>query len=239
MSNNGFNPFLLFDKCGAFCEGHIVYKAGLHGNAYFDKKMLEKLDRNELIGLIHKAVDQAIENGLDFCNEKRVVIFTPATGAIAMGRIVLAYLSIKFPDVEFIQVVTYQDTVGGRKIHFLTQEEGEKLKDVAVLIFDDVMNNGTTCRECKAFIKELGSRLLGMIVLLDRNDQSRASLGIPQYYPYVSYKMPQQDPRKGECQFCNDGIPITESPGKGKEWIAMFGQPPYPPGTDFSAFFRD
>lgn len=83
-----------------------------------------------------------------------------------------------------------------------------------------------------------GTRIIAATCFADRGGQTAESLETEQYHPYFSKRIEQHDIRQKPCPQCQAGIPITTDLGKGKRWVAMFGQPPYPEGMDFSVFWR-
>lgn len=230
-------------ESGAVIEGHFVYKAGYaHGNLYINKEEFPEIGARKLVRLIRQVGANALALGLDFGNVTRVGIIGPAYGAIPFSLPLAAYFEEQRPDILFFPARTQlvKDKETGRDIHVIPDKLLKRYKGGAFIIHEDVVNNGTTIREtAKLFRDRADARIIAATCFADRNAQSTKTLGVEQYYPYYAKKMEQHDIREEPCPLCAANVPITLEPGKGKEWVEMFSQPPYPADMDFSAFWAD
>ena len=228
-------------ESGAVVSGHFVFKAGYtHGNLYINKEQFPKMGAKKLVNLINRVGANAVNSGLYLSKAKRVGIIGPAYSAIPFSLTLAAYFESITYDILFFPARTQlvKDN-NGRDYHIIPEKLLKDYQNAVFIIHEDIVNNGTTIKEVARLFREaVNATIIAATCFVDRSGQTAESLGIEQYYPYFAKKMEQYDIRQKPCPQCQAGIPITTDIGKGKEWVAMFGQPPYPEGMDFSAFWR-
>lgn len=229
------------EESGAIVQGHFVYKAGYaHGNLYVNKERFPFMGAKKLSELIRQVGYNALISGLDFGNQKEIGIIGPAYGAIPFSLTLAAFFEDRWSKRFFparTQLAIDGDT--GREYHIIPNKLLGDYQGGAFVILEDVVNNGTTIRETAKLFREVaGAKIIAALCFADRGGQTAESLGVDQYYPYFAKKMEQHDVRQAPCPLCQEGIPITTDIGKGGEWVAMFGHPPYPQHKDFSAFWK-
>lgn len=227
-------------ESGAVTTGHIVYKAGTHGTAYIDKRRFRNMGAVKLTKLIYKVGENAIRQGLTFePYVTEVGIIGPAYGAIAFALPMAACLENSFPNIRFFPANTELsiDHTGNR-IHVISEKDMPDYKGKKFIAFEDIINNGTTVREVKiVFERDADGEIIAVLCFVDRGGQTNESLGnISQYFPFQRVSMEQSEAK--ECSQCIQGIHIRTDIGKGERWVKLFGQPPYPPDKDFSAFWK-
>jgi orotate phosphoribosyltransferase len=228
------------EESGAVIEGHFVYKARWsHGNLYVNKEKFPNMGAKKLVNLIREVGANALASGLDFGKAKKVGIIGPAYGAIPFSLTLAAYFEEQRPDVLFFPARTQLATDDeGREFHIIPDKLLGDYQNGIFIIHEDVVNNGTTIIEARELFKEVAdAKIIAATCFADRGGQTAESLGVEQYYPFFAKKMEQCDIRRIPCPQCQAGIPITTDIGKGKEWVTMFGHPPYPKDKDFSAFW--
>lgn len=221
-------------------NGHFVYKAGTHGSHYLDKETLIDLGAEKLADFIRLAGLLAWKRGFHFDRSyKEIGIITPAMGAIAYGlTLAEQFEGLNLGRVRFFPARTeLRQDDSGKRIHYIPDKLIALYYQKLFIIFEDIVNNGTTVREVSQLIVDpeiLNSEVLGVICLIDRGGQSAKSLGVDQYAPLIRVKMRQF--QANVCPQCYQGVPINTDLGKGERWVKLFGQPPYPQGKDFSIF---
>jgi len=237
MKSNGH----FIEESNAVAEGHFVYKAGYnHGNLYINKEKFPNMGARKLVELIREVGINALDSGLDFGSAKKIGIIGPAYGAIPFSLTLAAYLEEQRPDILFFPARTQlvKDNAG-KEYHVIPEKLLEDYQDGSLIIHEDIVNEGTTIREVTRLFKHaVNARIIAATCFVDRGGQTTESLGVEQYYPYFAKKLEQHDVQQKPCPQCQAGIPITTDLGKGKRWVKMFGQPPYPEGMDFSAFWK-
>jgi len=232
-------------KVQAVMTGHFVYKKGSHGAGYINKEALVGLSAHELHELYKEVGAGAVRNGLninDALPDRAVAVLGPAYGAIPVALSVAVGLEEWVHNVRFFPARTeVERNEHGKRIHALPDKLLALYSGCDLIIVEDIVNNGTTIREVAGLIKSFNSdmNVIGAVSLVDRGGQTAESLGAPQYHPLLRVNMEQHDPREHQCPLCAQGVPINTILGKGGGWVEMFGQPPYPEGTDFSRYWEE
>jgi len=231
----------ILQKSGAVVSGHLVYKAGTHGLHYIDKERFVNLSAQELSVFIREVGINAILKGLQIpADAERIGIIGPAMGAIAYSLTLAECLEKSFPAIKFFPARSNLEIgPAGKLIHVIPDKLLPLYLDAYFMIFEDIVNNGTTVREVKLLFESVAkAKIIAALCTVDRGGQTAESLGIEQYFPLKQIQMDQWDPRKNPCPLCEQGIPISTDLGKGSLWVKLFGHPPYPSGIDFSAFWK-
>jgi len=229
------------EESGAVLIGHFVFKSRKHhGNLYIDKEKFPEIGARKLVRLIQAVGKDALESGLYFGSVKEIGIIGPAYGATPFVLPLAAYFEEQRPDIHFFPARTEQAfDEEGRSYHVLPDKLRSRYQNGVFIILEDIVNDGTTIRETEELFRtRANARIIAALCFADRGPQTAESLNVEQYYPYFARKMERHDIREGSCPQCQAGEPITLQPGKGKEWVAMFGQPPYPEDKDFSSFWE-
>ncbi|MFA5871933.1 MAG: phosphoribosyltransferase family protein [Parcubacteria group bacterium] len=206
----------LLKKSGAIVEGHLVFKAGTHGNLYIDKEQYANLTATELTDFISRVAVNAVFKGLSFpVGVKRVGVIGPAMGAIAFTLTLAARLEELLPQYEFFPARSeLAIDASGNKTHVIPDKLMRLYENGTFVILEDIVNNGTTIREVKAlFETRANAHIAAALCTVDRGGQTRKSLVIDQYYPLARIDMNQWDASK--CPLCAQGVPIDTSLGKG------------------------
>lgn len=226
----------ILGSCNSVVKGsHLVYKKGTHGREYIDKEQFSKLGARRLSEVLRIAVDCAINSGLEVIGKDMIGVVGPAYGAIPYTLTVAEALEGHFRSPLFFPART--EVVTEKKIHIIPEKLLAMYAGKKFIGVEDIVNNGTTLRELRDLLRTIGSEMFAAISIADRGGQTEKTLGIKQYFPGLRINMAQIDPREEICPQCAAGIPINTVLGKGSRWVKMFGQPPYPPGMDFSAFW--
>lgn len=224
---------------GAVIQGHFVFKAGYkHGDKYVDKETFSFVGARKLIELIRAVADNAVRTGLNFGEAKEVGVIGPAYGAIPFTLTLAGFLEERFPEILFFPARTQLVKSGEREVHYIPDKLLRRYRGKTFIKFEDIVNNGKTCRESKdLFETEAEAKVKAILCFVNRADQTAKSLGVEQFYPYLDLKLGQHNIKYSPCPQCEEGVPINVELGKGEDWVKKFGQPPYPPNTDFSSFW--
>ena len=234
------NAMSFLELVKAVAKGHFVFKAGfMHGNLYINKEVFSFIGAKKLIKLIKQIVDNAVEKGLQFGDAKEIGVIGPAYGAIPFALTVAGFLEEHFPKIKFFPARTeLKEKKNGRKIHYLPTKLVRRYQGKVFIGIEDIVNNGTTCREIKdVFARQASAKVVAFMCFVNRAGQTAETLGIDGFYPLMNPALKQYDVRDIPCPLCAAGVPINTELGKGREWVKMFGQPPYPEGMDFSSFW--
>jgi orotate phosphoribosyltransferase len=215
---------------------HFVYKAGTHGSAYINKERFPFLGARNLENILIEVAQNAVRNGLDLGGETSIGIIGPAMGATPYPLTLAIAFEKLFPELTFFPARTELETDrDGKRTHIIPEKLAADYKDSCFIIFEDIVNNGTTIREVNELFSKIG-RVKAALCIVDRGGQNCQTLGVSQYYPWLRVDMTQYDAR--DCPLCKRGTPVNTVLGKGKVWTNLFGQPPYPADKDFSAFWE-
>jgi orotate phosphoribosyltransferase len=214
---------------------HFVYKAGTHGSAYINKEKFPFLGARNLENILVATAENAVRNGLNLQGETSVGIIGPAMGATPYPLTLAVAFEKLFPGIIFFPARTELEIdKDGKKIHIIPEKLLSDYKGRCFMIFEDIVNNGTTIREVTNLFAGI-ARVKAAICIADRGGQTAKSLGIAEYYPWLRVDMTQYDAKK--CPICARETPINVVLGKGNVWVKLFGQPPYPKDRDFSSFW--
>jgi orotate phosphoribosyltransferase len=214
---------------------HFVYKAGTHGAAYINKERFPFLGARNLENILIEVAQNAVRNGLDLSGETSVGIIGPAMGATPYPLTLAIAFEKLLPGLLFFPARTELETDrDGKRTHIIPEKLAADYKDSCFIIFEDIVNNGTTIREVNQLFSKIG-RVKAAICIVDRGGQNSQSLGVSQYYPWLRVDMTQYDAK--DCPLCKSGTRVNTVLGKGKVWINLFGQPPYAADKDFSPFW--
>jgi orotate phosphoribosyltransferase len=230
----------ILEETKAVATGHFVYKARyMHGIGYIDKDAFSLIGAQNLTEVLEQEAEKALKMGLDLSSYKKVTLVLPAYGAIKLGLPIAAYLEKRTGTRVVVIETEVERDEKGKRIHVIPDNMKKRVMGIPFIGKEDIVNSGTTLREIKALgEKELEAPMIAALATIDRGRQTTKTLKIPTYYPFIRINMDQHDLRKGPCPQCVEGMPINTNLGKGSEWVAMFGQPPYDPSTDFSIFWR-
>lgn len=190
---------------------------------------------------IKEVAEKAVIGGLKVPDHK-IGVIAPAYGAIPFSLVLAAALEDNFRGKIFFPARTElkPNKNGTRQVHYLPDKLKKKYDGCSFLLFEDIVNNSTTIREvANLFRTEVDAIIIGALAFVNRGGQTAKSLGVHQFFPLENVEMSQCDPRHEPCPLCQKGVPINTDLGKGKEWVAMFGQPPYSKNMNFSKFFID
>jgi orotate phosphoribosyltransferase len=215
---------------------HFIYKAGTHGSAYINKERFPYLGARNLEKILSEVAGSAVRSGLDLSGEESVGIIGPAMGATPYPLTIAIAFERLFPDTIFFPARTELEIdAGGKRTHMIPEKLAADYRGRSFIIFEDIVNNGTTIREVNELFSKIGN-VKAALCIVDRGGQDAGSLGVPAYYPWLRVDMKQYDAK--DCPICRQGRPVNTVLGKGKVWVRLFGQPPYTEDKDFSAFWE-
>jgi len=179
----------IFRDAGAILEGHFLLTSGLHSPVYWEKfRVLQYPHYTEkLCRLIAE----------HFKKDNVQVVAGPTTGGIILAFEVAKQLGVKgiFAEKE-------GETRGFRR--GFTVNPGDH-----VLIVDDILTTGSSITEVMKAVKKLGGIIVGVGVLVDRNEQKR-EFGVPLFSCLQSATIAYLP---AECPLCAAGIPLVRLGG--------------------------
>ncbi len=191
MNDNSHDRLVLslFKECDALLQGHFKLTSGKHSEWYFEKiRLIDKpaaLDK--IVDLLVEKIEAEVKD-FDY-------VVSPAYGAIAIGFLAALKLGKKF---AFTQ----------RADEKMTLRSGfSGLDGSKAVIVEDILTTGGSIQEVVACLKERGTAVAGIYVLVDRTGgavpiEGRAVGSL------LALKVEAFEP--DACPFCAEGIPITK-----------------------------
>ncbi|MFH1395500.1 MAG: orotate phosphoribosyltransferase [Candidatus Omnitrophota bacterium] len=184
----------IFNKSGAYKQGHFKLSSGLHSGAYLQCALVlqDPAVAARLCGALAKKVTE----------QKPDIIVGPA-----MGGIILAYELARVLNAR--AVFTERDKTGK-----MCLRRGFKIfPDSKVLVAEDVLTTGKSVKEVLSLLKENGVTPLSIVSLVDRAGGGIDFGGI-KHKSLLKLDIPVFEEQ--DCPFCQEGLPI-EKPGSRKD----------------------
>ena len=179
----------IFRDAGAILEGHFLLTSGLHSPVYWEKfRVLQYPHYTEkLCRLIAE----------HFTKDNVQVVAGPTTGGIILAFEVAKQLGVKG---------IFAEKEGETRVfrRGFTVNPGDH-----VLIVDDILTTGSSITEVMKAVKKLGGIIVGVGVLVDRNEQKR-EFGVPLFSCLQSATIAYLP---AECPLCAAGIPLVRLGG--------------------------
>ena len=183
----------LFERTGAYLQGHFRLSSGLHSSGYLQSALvLQYPEHAELLG---RKLAEALS---DWTKQGRIgCVISPALGGLIVGHEVARALGVRF-------LFTERDA--DRKMSLrrgFSIAQGEK-----VIVIEDVITTGGSTREVIDVVRALGGMAVAAGSIIDRSGGS-ADLGIPRV-ALETLAVPVWEPE--QCPLCLKGEPVT-NPG--------------------------
>jgi orotate phosphoribosyltransferase len=206
--------------------GHFVYKAGDHGTQFVNKDavVLEPKLISDIAGHLASAIDTLIgSDNVDF------LIGLPLGALILAGQIgILLEKPVVYPDPKY----TAEFDGGGQLI---TKKYGwefkrgfdDFLRGRTGVIIEDVITTGSSVQDALATLEKqrIGCAISAVVAIYNRGAATADTFGVTQLITAVNN--PLEKFPASECPLCARGVPINTDHGRGHEFVAIHGQPPY------------
>ena len=180
----------IFQKSGAYKQGHFKLSSGLHSGAYLQCALVlqDPIVANRLCGVLAEK----------FRADEPDIVIGPA-----MGGVILAYELARHLGAR--AMFTERDAAGEMKLR-----RGFRVFQAnKVLIAEDVLTTGRSVKEVIALMEEEGVIPVGVASLIDRS-AGRLDFGGIKYESLIKLDIPSF--REEECPLCQEGMPI-DKPG--------------------------
>jgi orotate phosphoribosyltransferase len=181
----------LFERTGAYLQGHFRLSSGLHSSGYLQSALVLQYPRHaELLGRkLAEALSDWTKQGPIGC------VISPALGGLIVGHEVARALGVRF-------LFTERDA--DRKMSLrrgFSIAPGEK-----VIVIEDVITTGGSTREVIDVVRALGGTAVAAGSIIDRSGGA-ADLGIPRV-ALETLSVPVWAPE--QCPLCLKGEPVTK-----------------------------
>jgi len=177
----------IFEKAGAVLKGHFMLASGLHSPIYWEKFQVLQFPQytEKLCGML---ADR-------FRGEQIQVVAGPTTGGIILAHETARQLGVRSIFAEKVDG-------GGRAFRRgFRIDPGE-----VVLIVDDILTTGQSVREVLAAVKQLGGRVIGIGVLVNRSERE-IDFGVPLFSCLRSETITYTPET---CPLCARNIPLVK-----------------------------
>jgi orotate phosphoribosyltransferase len=181
----------LFERTGAFLQGHFRLSSGLHSSGYLQSALVLQYPMHaELLG-------RKLADALSDWTKKSPIgsVISPALGGLIVGHEVARALGVRF-------VFTERDA--DRKMSLrrgFSIAPGEK-----VIVIEDVITTGGSTREVIDVVTATGGIAVAAGSIIDRSGGA-AELGIP-LVALETLSVPVWEPER--CPLCLQGEPVTK-----------------------------
>lgn len=183
----------VFRQAGAVLDGHFLLASGRHSPVYWEKFRVLQFPQHT-VPLCAMIADHFRDYGVQ-------VVAGPTTGGVIIAFEVARQLGTR-------AVYAERAGSGGREFRRgLELRAGER-----VLVVDDVLTAGGSVREVMAAVRELGGKVAGIGVLVDRSE-GELHLGAPLFGCHRAAEVTYSP---DECPLCASGLPLTK-PGSGSQ----------------------
>lgn len=179
----------IFTDSGALLEGHFMLTSGRHSNQYMQcAKVLQYPDYTEK--LARQIAEKYREDNIE-------LVIGPA-----MGGIIVAYEVARQLNVPAI----FTERIDGQMVlrRGFSINSGQQ-----VLIVEDVVTTGGSVKEVMSVVEELGGKVVGVGVLVDRSN-GKVDFGVKQH---AALTMDIQSWEADNCPLCAQGLLPVVKPG--------------------------
>jgi orotate phosphoribosyltransferase len=186
----------LFERTGAYLQGHFRLSSGLHSSGYLQSALvLQHPKHAELLG-------KKLAEALSVWTTQTPIgsVISPALGGLIIGHEVARALVNAAPGVRFL----FTERDADRKMSLrrgFSIAPGEK-----VIVIEDVITTGGSTREVIEVVRALGGIAVAGGSIIDRSGGA-ADLGIPLVALEI-LSVPVWEPER--CPLCLKGEPVTK-----------------------------
>ena len=179
----------IFKKTDVLMDGHFLLTSGKHSNQYMQCAKIQQYPNytQELMGIL---AENYKDKNIDY-------VVAPAVGGIIIGYELARQLGVKNMFAE-------------REEGKMTFRRGFELpKESRVVVAEDVITTGGSVQEVIDIVKEQGSEVVGVAVLVDRSNGS-ADFGV-KLDTTLTVKVEAWE--EDECPLCKEGKIELVKPG--------------------------
>ena len=196
-------------------NGHFGYNGGHHGSTYINHlaifqhpKAADKLSR--------LLAERLRGNSID-------CIIGPRNGGASLAERMAEHLSY-WRGSNIMPLGAEKTCVCCNESGFyLTEDTIENLRDKRVLIVDDVGNSGRSVKCMIELVKASSGIVIGVGYLCNRGNLKKDDFGdIEKFESLLDFSLESLDPAKGECQPCNNNVPLNTRFGHGGDSKQFF-----------------
>jgi orotate phosphoribosyltransferase len=201
----------VFEECGAILKGHFVLASGRHSGTYLEKALIYTNPAIVSDLCYNLAVDISRIYSFISASGRIEAVVGPAQGGIALSQWLAHHLSFFYSD-EVLALFTEKDKEGKQ---VLKRGYQKLVFRKNVLVVDDILTTGGSCRQVIEQVQQAGGRVTGIAVLCNRG-RINFLKGVP---IISSWRAEIEDWEEKDCPLCRAGVPINTERGHGIEYL--------------------
>ncbi|MEY4723016.1 MAG: Orotidine 5-phosphate decarboxylase [Candidatus Parcubacteria bacterium] len=196
----------LFERVGAFRNGHFVYASKRHGRDYVNK--------DAAFTKVKEMRRLTLALALRFKGANAEVVIGPAIGGALIAQQVAGHLC-DWTGREVDSVFAEKDGSGG---FVIKRGYGALIKGRRVLVTEDVLTTGASARKTVDAVKAAGGEVVGVGAFVNRDGVTAESLGVPRLETLLFHSLAAYAAE--DCPLCREGVPVNADLGHGAAYIA-------------------
>lgn len=208
----------VLSECDAVITGdHFVYKAGNHGSVYVNKDAIyvnPTATQKIAITMAVRIAAIAKVNGYEID-----MVAGAAVGGAILGNTIAFYLGQQLgKEIKSV----FADKEGDS---FIFKRGYEKLvPGSSIVVVEDIVNTGATCRELNQVIQKLGGKVLLAYCICNRGGVVGSDIFPNSDISLVALKnIKLEQYPEDNCPLCRQEIPINTKLGHGKAFLQKKG----------------
>ncbi|MEK9175306.1 MAG: phosphoribosyltransferase family protein [Patescibacteria group bacterium] len=206
---------ILQDIGAILMNGHFGYNGGNHGSTYI----------NHLAIFQHPKAAEKCSRFLAerFRSDSINCILGPRNGGASLAERISEHLSY-WCGGNVMPLAAEKTCVCCNGYGFyLTEDTIENIRGKRVLVVDDVGNSGRSVKCTIELVMASGGIVVGVGYLCNRGNLKRENFGdIERYESLLDWTLQSWNPAKGECQPCNNNVPLSTRFGHGGDSKQLF-----------------
>ncbi|MCC6643322.1 orotate phosphoribosyltransferase [Candidatus Peregrinibacteria bacterium] len=197
-------------ECNALAQGHFVYTSGRHGDWYINKDAVyphpDKLD--PLTAMLAAAIESLRLNVQ--------TIVSPAVGAITLGALVAHQLYQRGRQINAVYAEKDGDEFTLKRGYASFVRNGAR----CVVVEDNLTTGGSVKKVIKT-VRDNGGEVVAVAALCNRGGVTTEGLEVPHLISLLDIYL--RDWTEQDCPLCREGVPVSVSLGKGRDFLARQG----------------
>jgi orotate phosphoribosyltransferase len=204
----------MFRDAGAIVtDSHFVYNSGRHSSVYINKDSLYLHTR--IIAALCAAMARPYDaNTID-------VVVGPVLGGIVLSQWVAFALNERRTSGETLAVYAEKEGTGPTQRFLFQRGYDRYIPGKNVLVVEDVLTTGGSVRGVVELVRAQGGRVVGISALCNRGNVRAEAVGNVPIETLLT--LPLETYTEEECPFCQQGVPINTTLGKGRAFLAKRG----------------
>lgn len=201
----------MFRDVGAIVtDSHFVYNSGRHSSVYINKDAV----------YVHTRIIAALcaEMARSYNADEIDVVVGPVMGGIVLSQWVAHALNERRTTGETLAVYAEKEGTGDAQRFMLQRGYDRHIPNKNVLIVEDVLTTGGSVRRVVDLVRAHSGNVAGISALCNRGNVQSDAVGNVPLTTLIA--IPLETYPEEACPFCQQGIPINTTLGKGRAFLA-------------------